>query len=903
TNSVFLYNNVIVSSRNLTSPNTEVHAVATSQGNSGNLTFRAPSLLFYPGSKVYSFSNNNFTPGNIKLITNAIKLTYDGVELNAGTGSVYLSRYSTGDLSISDIDPSTLGHTSMFITTGELNKIKAANYLFGNNSQTNSYTNNIVFYNSYEFLGDLYSNANNDTTLKDNVNLRALNLANISTNNNFNMNINTSIDAQNVVVKAHNIDMSADGASILPASGSLYLGVPTAGDLTLKANNYSFGALATYLALNIGNSANTNQLTNNVYLDSDITSSAVTINANNSIIQNNGSINAAFDISLTAQNGNIGTSSDFVDIAQIDIGDVTASATGNIYINESFGDFRIDQITSTNRGDVFLSVQSGRVVDATEGARTNITAGNLFIKKLEITQDFFFVGINGDATSDNNSGLMNYYINVFRNLGENWREMPLSNFAVFDDTIAAFTKDDILQALTNYSSIMSDDDMLVIIYNGHGGGGDPNPQFGEEGFYDGYDEYPLDEANSNALNAADEFMVFNDIMIYDDELAYALQNARGTVVFLSDQCYGGGMFGGNADLDSVANANDFKYFGITHNIEGKLGWGCEYQADATHYFGFVGMLHQGLIDSMIKINPMIETMDADAQSMYDYHNVNLDQVYVDDGNVYLNEWFNAIDKEVYHEAYAKELGGYYTYHYPYEFQNFTNMTANDLTEMPIVQQVWEPDYTFTNVTGIGSSTNPLNVNLTGRTEILSDTEVFINSTGNLNVGYILSAGSDVNINSTGNIIDSRADENPNVFGRSIILTSTQGTIGSITDDLNIFTNNGTQGGTLTATAHNGIINLEHFRTNLYVNYVQSQQNVTISSDGSIIDAREDEQPNIYGRSITLTSSGIGTSSEDVDIYLNYSSSGGKLNAVSYYNNIYLSQYTGNMPIDYIVSYR
>ncbi|MEW5819611.1 MAG: leukotoxin LktA family filamentous adhesin, partial [Cyanobacteriota bacterium] len=173
-------------------------------------------------------------------------------------------------------------------------------------------------------------------------------------------------------------------------------------------------------------------------------------------------------------------------------------------------------------------------------------------------------------------------------------------------------------------------------------------------------------------------------------------------------------------------------------------------------------------------------------------------------------------------------------------------------------------------------------------------------TGNMPIDYIVSYR-DIVLTSPGSIIDLRSGESPNIYGRSINITSAG--IGTSSDDVDIYLNYSSTGGKLNAVSYYNNIYLSQYTGNMPIDYIVSYRDIVLTSPGSIIDLRSGESPNIYGRSINITSAGIGTSSDDVDIYLNYSSSGGKLNAVSYYNNIYLSQYTGNMPIDYIVSYR
>ena len=174
--------------------------------------------------------------------------------------------------------------------------------------------------------------------------------------------------------------------------------------------------------------------------------------------------------------------------------------------------------------------------------------------------------------------------------------------------------------------------------------------------------------------------------------------------------------------------------------------------------------------------------------------------------------------------------------------------------------------------------------------------------GNLDVNYIVSK-QDVTVKAAGNILDQRDNETGNIYGKNIFLSSSNGSIGTSAEDLNIYVNYLTSGGYLTAAAYNGIINLEQYEGNLDVNYIVSKQDVTVKAAGNILDQRNNETGNIYGKNIFLSSSNgsIGTSAEDLNIYVNYLTSGGYLTAIAYNGIINLEQYEGNLDVNYIVS--
>ena len=103
---------------------------------------------------------------------------------------------------------------------------------------------------------------------------------------------------------------------------------------------------------------------------------------------------------------------------------------------------------------------------------------------------------------------------------------------------------------------------------------------------------------------------------------------------------------------------------------------------------------------------------------------------------------------------------------------------------------------------------------------------------------------------------------------------------------------------------NGAVNIsENISSNVLLNYIYSKNNVKLTTYGNLIDARTDENPNIYGNNITLssTSGSIGTSAEDIDLFLNFSSSGGVLTATANNDLINLYQVSGNMLLNKINS--
>ena len=169
------------------------------------------------------------------------------------------------------------------------------------------------------------------------------------------------------------------------------------------------------------------------------------------------------------------------------------------------------------------------------------------------------------------------------------------------------------------------------------------------------------------------------------------------------------------------------------------------------------------------------------------------------------------------------------------------------------------------------------------------------------LNYIYS-NHNVTLTTSGNLIDSRVDENPNIFGNNITLSSVNGSIGSVANDINLFLNHNSTGGKLGINSVNGLVNVaEKNSSDVLLNYIYSNHNVTLTTSGNLIDSRVDENPNIFGNNITLSSvnGSIGSVANDIDIFLNHQSTGGLLTATANNGLINLTQISGNMLINKI----
>lgn len=548
---ILVYPGVFISSRNINNPIVQAHLTALSEGNSGSIKIKTPAFGLSEDSKILSFANNGFKSGDITIIADLIDMNYDGNTLNAGSGDITMSRYTAGDIYITDF--------------------------------------HLDFITEYE---------------------------------------------------------------------EYYLNTSTPGRII--ANN-----------LNIGNASNTNNLTQNIYVYSNLNGKNINLSAANNISGSGpATINTTGNINLTALKGDIGKLSKYLFINEGSNSTINATAQGNIHLKEIFGDMRIKQIISTGNGDIYLAVANGSVLNANTSGDYNVIGHDLIIKN-DIGK-YYFIGIFDDPFYENPEyNTIDLYLDTFLDLGENWKSMPESNFITFNTNDGALNKSEILNAFKTVSEKLEPNDVLVIIYDGHGG------------YYSGPDFDPIDESNGIALNTVDEYMAFNEgFAIYDDEFADSLKNTNGNIVFITEQCFGGGMFGGDADLDQIAKKEDFNYYGITGTKEGYVGWAFSYsKLNNTR----AGLIDQALLNTLLDENPNL------------FGNP-LGNPYNSDGNVTLTSWYNAI----------KMPEPFILYDTTNWFLDFTNMSEKYTLNIPIITTSG-----FNYPKNIGQAHNPLRVNLTG----------------------------------------------------------------------------------------------------------------------------------------------------------------------------------------------
>ncbi|MBD2516808.1 DUF4347 domain-containing protein [Nostoc sp. FACHB-973] len=89
------------------------------------------------------------------------------------------------------------------------------------------------------------------------------------------------------------------------------------------------------------------------------------------------------NITLTAQNGGIGSSTNFLEIdsSNPNEGALNATAPQDIFITETSGDLNVDKVTST-AGDVTLTTRSGSILDSRSDSNSNIDAANIDLQAI-----------------------------------------------------------------------------------------------------------------------------------------------------------------------------------------------------------------------------------------------------------------------------------------------------------------------------------------------------------------------------------------------------------------------------------------------------------------------------------------------------------------------------------------
>ena len=214
--------------------------------------------------------------------------------------------------------------------------------------------------------------------------------------------------------------------------------------------------------------------------------------------------------------------------------------------------------------------------------------------------------------------------------------------------------------------------------------------------------------------------------------------------------------------------------------------------------------------------------------------------------------------------------------------------------------------TLTSLTGsIGMEDNFLDinsaVNATGKVDAQAAESIYISeAAGNLSVGVIVSDNGDVHLISAGSILDNDNTDLANVIGRSIILASLTGSIGTEDNFLDINSAVSATGAVDAQAAES--IYISEVEGNLSVGVIVSDNgDVHLISSGSILDNDNDDQANVIGRSVILDShtGSIGTEDNLLDINSAVSAAGAVDAQAA--ENIYIYEAAGDLSVGVIAS--
>ncbi|MBL4827019.1 MAG: hypothetical protein JKY66_04785, partial [Spongiibacteraceae bacterium] len=195
-------------------------------------------------------------------------------------------------------------------------------------------------------------------------------------------------------------------------------------------------------------------------------------------------------------------------------------------------------------------------------------------------------------------------------------------------------------------------------------------------------------------------------------------------------------------------------------------------------------------------------------------------------------------------------------------------------------------------TRVGSKED-IDISASGTITATSDTYIYLGSEQAFNIDTI-NAGGAVQIKVGDVITDASSAELANITATELLLEAAGGSIGSSGDLLDITL---TSNGRLTARAEESI-HIKSLGTDLYVDTLFSKDSIVLRSDGSILDAYDNDNENIDTVSLSLYSAaGIGVDGNALE--LNQRPDG--LLYADAVGSIYLSEVAGDMNIDRITS--
>jgi len=871
--SITVNTNIIISSRDLDDPNNDDHDTDPSEGDSGNISFTSPKITFNSGSKVYAHGNNGYTGGIITIDASGTGLSGSGVSIG-GTVKTNSDVYITSSGSIIDANdddnPNVIGKSITLTAGGAIGS--SENYLEINTDPENTGAGTLTASsNGY----DIYVEEVNADGAPDNLRISEINAG-----------------SGNVYLKAFSSILSEDLSSIIVANNIKLIANKNIGNSTIPIRVQSGGSL---IAKSLGSpiyDIYITETTGDLRINSIIAPDIVQISAAGSIIDANDDDNPNVigkSITLTA-GGAIGSSDNYLDIEPsgeltVEANDVSDPYDDSIYIkSHQTGDLKIHHVKSYH-GDVYIS-SVGNILDNRVDDYSNVTGKNINILSTSGNVGSIENELNIRAAYSGYGHITIEADGLIRIKQRN-ANMSLNSVKSNNGDVYIYAEKDIIDTDENdISPVIIGNDITIT---------------SEEtiGSSDNYlDIEPSGELTVEANDVSDP---------YDDSI-YIKSHQTGDLKIHHVKSYHGDVY--ITSSGSIIDANDddnpnIVADSITLTAGGNIGSSENY-------------------------------LDIDSDSDNDGNNGTLSAT-TSNGSIYIYEvgdggttpskealFVNSITAK--DEIYLRA---------DYQIQNYNGSieTTADNSIITLVTdntQLYDDGVEETITTGTGgtikiqnASSGDMNLGGGATGHIISQNEINTLNSDNIEIGdttntadmylYLAdfsvtnSAGtgpSNISLLAAGSIIDANDDDNPNIVADSITLIA-GGNIGSSENYLDINTSFASNG-SFNATTTDQNIFIKEYSDDLSVNSVDAGTgDVYITSSGSIIDANDDDNPNIVADSITLTAGGaIGSS----DNYLDIEPSGEltvEANDVSdpYDDSIYIkSHQTGDLKIHHVKSY-
>ncbi len=490
---------------------------------------------------------------------------------------------------------------------------------------------------------------------------------------------------------------------------------------------------------------------------------------------NNASITAA-NITLKSENGGIGQGSNLLTVDSLE-GVLAADAASDINIMETEGTMRFNHVASSG-GDILLS-SAGSIVNATSGDMAIITGRNI---SLAASED---IGtLPGPVRVDTRSGLLNARASGLINIFETEGDLAIENILTHGDAI--ITADGSVFDLSGNNAGVTAANITLKSEKG---------EIGKDG----------NALTINTLEGVLTADAVSDIDIAETDGTMrvdSVASSRGDILLSS--------------AGSIINAASGDGAIITgRNISLAASDGIGTTVDTIRVNTRSGLL-------IVRASGLIDIFETEGDLAIGHILTHGDAIITADGSIL-------------------DLSG-----------SNTGITAANITlssQKGAIGQTGN-ELTVSSPEGILRADAPDDINIS-------------ESDGTMNVDHVVSTGGDVILASEGSIINAASDDEANISGRNITLSALGGSLGNMDSFVNI----NTLGGNLNAMAMNGTY-LDETGGTMRVNRVSSGGDVFLSSAGSILNAATEDNVNITGRNITLSTLAGNTGSADHALRIN-----------------------------------